>query len=79
VTGVRTCALPISRGNIFHMEITPDQMFFMRPVLGWSDYETPVENLYLCGSGARPGGGVTGLPGYNAANVVISAAQRRKR
>ncbi len=65
----REYSLP--RGNIFHMEITPDQMFFFRPVAGWAAYKTPIKRLYLCGSGTHPGGGVTGAPGYNAAQVVL--------
>jgi phytoene dehydrogenase-like protein len=65
----REYSLP--RGNIFHMEITPDQMFFFRPVAGWAAYKTPVKGLYLCGSGTHPGGGVTGAPGYNAAQAVL--------
>lgn len=66
----REFSLP--KGNIFHMEITPDQMFFFRPVAGWTDYRTPIKALYLCGSGTHPGGGVTGAPGFNAAQVVLS-------
>jgi phytoene dehydrogenase-like protein len=66
----REFSLP--KGNIFHMEITPDQMFFFRPVAGWSSYRTPIKRLYLCGSGTHPGGGVTGAPGYNAAQALIS-------
>ncbi len=66
----REFSLP--HGNIFHMEITPDQMFFFRPVAGWSSYRTPIKNLYLCGSGTHPGGGVTGAPGYNAAHSLIA-------
>jgi phytoene dehydrogenase-like protein len=69
----REYSLP--RGNIFHMEITPDQMFFFRPVAGWSSYRTPIKGLYLCGSGTHPGGGVTGAPGYNAAQVVLGEAR----
>jgi phytoene dehydrogenase-like protein len=65
----REYSLP--QGNIFHMEITPDQMFFFRPVAGWAAYKTPIKSLYLCGSGTHPGGGVTGAPGYNAAQVVL--------
>lgn len=65
----REFSLP--RGDIFHMEITPDQMFFFRPVAGWASYKTPIKGLYLCGSGTHPGGGVTGAPGYNAAQVVL--------
>ena len=57
----------ITGGNIFHGEILPDQMFGYRPVPGFSDYRTPVDNLYLCGSGAWPGGAVFGAPGRNCA------------
>ena len=62
----------ITGGNIFHGEITPDQMFAFRPVLGWSGYESPVERLYLCGSGAWPGGAVFGAPGRNAALAALA-------
>jgi phytoene dehydrogenase-like protein len=61
----------ITGGNIFHGEITPDQMFGFRPVPGWSGYESPVERLYLCGSGAWPGGAVFGAPGHNCALAVL--------
>lgn len=57
----------ITGGNIFHGEILPDQMFGNRPVPGYADYATPIDGLYLCGSGAWPGGGVFGAPGRNAA------------
>jgi len=57
----------ITGGNIFHGEILPDQMFGYRPVPGYSDYRTPVNCLYLCGSGAWPGGAVFGAPGRNCA------------
>ena len=53
----------ITGGNIFHGEMSLDQMFVMRPVAGWARYRTPVAGLYLCGSGAHPGGGVMGAPG----------------
>jgi len=56
----------ISGGNIFHLDMTPDQLYFFRPLIGYSDYTTPIKGLYLCGSGTHPGGGVTGAPGYNA-------------
>jgi phytoene dehydrogenase-like protein len=65
----RTYAL--TEGNIFHGDLALDQLFFMRPVPGWSSYRTPVDGLYLCGAGAHPGGGVTGAPGYNAAHRVL--------
>ena len=66
----REFSLP--KGNIFHMEITPDQMFFFRPAAGWAQYKTPIKGLYLCGSGTHPGGGVIGAPGFNAAETVIA-------
>lgn len=58
-------------GNIFHLDMTPDQLYFFRPLIGYSDYRTPIKNLYLCGSGTHPGGGVTGAPGYNAAMEIL--------
>jgi len=61
----------ITEGNIFHGDISLEQMFFMRPLPRWSRYETPVDNLYLCGAGTHPGGGVTGAPGYNAAHAIL--------
>lgn len=65
----------LSGGNIFHGEMSLDQMFVMRPLAGWARYRTPVDNLYLCGSGAHPGGGVMGAPGYNAAQVILRDAR----
>lgn len=65
----------ITGGNIFHGEMSLDQMFVMRPLAGWARYRTPVRNLYLCGSGAHPGGGVMGAPGYNAAKVILADAR----
>lgn len=63
----------ITGGNIFHGEITPDQMFSFRPVPGFSSYESPIEGLYLCGSSAWPGGGVFGAPGRNCALDIIAS------
>lgn len=57
-------------GNIFQGEMSPDQLFLLRPVPGWADYRTPLAGLYLCGSGTHPGGGVMGVPGYNCSRVV---------
>ncbi|MDP7034306.1 MAG: NAD(P)/FAD-dependent oxidoreductase [Planctomycetota bacterium] len=57
----------LTEGNIFHGEITQEQLFFLRPVPGWAQYRTPIRGLTLCGSGAHPGGGVMGAPGRNAA------------
>jgi phytoene dehydrogenase-like protein len=61
----------ITGGNIFHGEMSLDQMFLMRPVAGWARYRTPVAGLYLCGSGAHPGGGVMGAPGFNCAREML--------
>jgi phytoene dehydrogenase-like protein len=61
----------LTEGNIFHGDLSLEQLFFMRPVPGWSQYRTPIEGLYLCGAGAHPGGGVTGAPGYNAAHRAL--------
>ena len=61
----------LTEGNIFHGDLRLEQMFFMRPVPGWSQYRTPIRGLYLCGAGAHPGGGVTGAPGHNAAHQVL--------
>ena len=61
----------LTGGDIFHGALTIDQMFSARPALGWANYRTPLAGLYLCGSGAHPGGGVTGAPGHNAAREVL--------
>jgi phytoene dehydrogenase-like protein len=61
----------LTEGNIFHGDLSLQQLFFMRPVAGWAQYRTPIPGLYLCGAGAHPGGGVTGAPGYNAAHRVL--------
>ncbi|MGB0015026.1 MAG: NAD(P)/FAD-dependent oxidoreductase [Candidatus Sulfotelmatobacter sp.] len=61
----------LTEGNIFHGDLRLDQLFFMRPVPGWSQYRTPIDGLYLCGAGAHPGGGVTGAPGRNAAHQAL--------
>jgi phytoene dehydrogenase-like protein len=63
-------------GDIFHGRLTLDQLFSARPVAGHADYRMPAPGLYLCGSGAHPGGGVTGAPGHNAARVVIRDLRR---
>jgi phytoene dehydrogenase-like protein len=61
----------LTEGSIFHGQMGFDQLLFMRPVAGYGQYRTPIENLYLCGAGTHPGGGVTGAPGYNAAREVL--------
>jgi len=63
-------------GDIFHGQLTLDQLYSGRPVLGHADYRMPVRSLYLCGSGSHPGGGVTGLPGRNAAIEIIGDLKR---
>ncbi len=60
----------LTGGNIMHGEMSLDQMFFMRPLPKWADFRTPIKNLYMCGSGCHPGGGVMGAPGYIAAKIV---------
>ncbi len=60
----------LTGGQVFHGEPAIDQLFTMRPLLGWAQYRTPVRGLYLCGSGTHPGGGVTGAPGANASREV---------
>jgi phytoene dehydrogenase-like protein len=59
-------------GDIFHGALHLDQIYSLRPAAGYADYRTPVKGLYLCGSGAHPGGGVTGLPGQLAAQAIVS-------
>jgi phytoene dehydrogenase-like protein len=61
----------ITEGNIFHGELTLDQLFFLRPVPGWASYRTPIRNYYQCGSGVHPGGGITGGPGRLAALEIM--------
>jgi phytoene dehydrogenase-like protein len=58
-------------GDIFHGALTLNQLFSARPMLGHADYRGPLKGLYHCGSGAHPGGGVTGAPGHNAARVIF--------
>ncbi len=61
----------LPNGNIFQGEITPDQLFSLRPTPECARYRTPIEGLYLCGSGSHPGGGVMGAPGHNAAMALL--------
>ncbi|KAH9711446.1 Amino oxidase domain-containing protein [Citrus sinensis] len=61
----------LTGGNIFHGAMGLDSLFLMRPVKGWSNYRTPLQGLYMCGSGTHPGGGVMGAPGRNAAGIVL--------
>ena len=61
----------LSGGQIHHGEQALDQFFTFRPLIGWAQYRTPLKRLYLCGAGTHPGGGVTGLPGANAAREIV--------
>ncbi|MEO8304344.1 MAG: NAD(P)/FAD-dependent oxidoreductase [Betaproteobacteria bacterium] len=65
-------------GDIFHGALSLDQLFSARPVLGNGNYRAPVPGLYLCGAGTHPGGGVTGVPGHNAAREILKDARRRR-
>ncbi|XP_061336454.1 uncharacterized protein LOC133283593 [Gastrolobium bilobum] len=67
----------LTGGNIFHGAMGLDSLFLMRPVKGWSNYKTPLQGLYLCGSGAHPGGGVMGAPGRNAARFILQDARKK--
>lgn len=62
----------LTDGNIRHIDMIPSQLSSSRPLPGWSSYRTPIEGLFLCGAGTHPGGEVTGAPGHNAAQVVLS-------
>jgi len=66
----------LAGGDIFHGKLTLNQLFSARPVLGHGDYRMPLRGLYLCGSGAHPGGGVTGVPGHNAAREILRDRRR---
>jgi len=66
-------------GDIFHGQLSLNQLFSLRPVLGHANYRLPLKGLYLCGSGAHPGGGVTGVPGHNAAREIVRDFKRQKR
>ncbi len=65
----------LPEGNTNHGEMTLDQFFHMRPVPGYARYRTPVKGMYLCGPGCHPGGGVTGIPGRNAAREILADAK----
>jgi phytoene dehydrogenase-like protein len=67
----------LPNGDIFHGALSLDQLFSARPMWGSADYRMPIAGLYLCGSGAHPGGGVTGAPGHNAAMAVIEDMRLR--
>jgi phytoene dehydrogenase-like protein len=65
----------LTEGNIFQGEMTPEQLFFARPVPGWAQYTTPIRNLWMCGSATHPGGGIMGAPGRNAALRILKRSR----
>jgi len=66
----------LTGGQIFHGDLALDQFFTMRPLLDWARYRTPIQNLYLCGSGTHPGAGLTGGSGANAAREILKALKK---
>jgi phytoene dehydrogenase-like protein len=66
----------LTGGHPLHGEPALDQLFTMRPVLGWAQYRTPIDKLFLCGAGTHPGGGITGGPGQNAAREIVRALKK---
>jgi phytoene dehydrogenase-like protein len=66
----------LTGGHVLHGEPSLDQLFTMRPILGWAQYRTPIAGLYLCGAGTHPGGGLTGGSGQNAAREIAKDLKR---
>jgi phytoene dehydrogenase-like protein len=73
------CTYGLTGGHIFHGELALDQFFVTRPQLGWARYATPIQNLFLCGSGTHPGTGLDGRSGANAAKAILANGSRRSR
>ena len=69
----------LAGGHTHHGEMSLDQFFTFRPVIGWAQYRTPIKNLYLCGAGTHPGGGLTGAPGANASREILKDLKRARR
>jgi phytoene dehydrogenase-like protein len=69
----------LAGGHLHHGEISLDQFYAFRPVIGWAQYRTPLRGLYLCGAGTHPGGGVTGAPGANASREILKDLKRSKQ
>jgi len=67
----------LTEGDMNHGQLILDQLLFMRPIPGWSDHRTPVDGLYLCGSGVHGGGGISGVAGRNAARRVLQIGDSR--
>ncbi len=68
--------LGLTGGNIFHGEMSLDQLLYMRPSPAYSRYSSPIAGFYLCGSGTHPGGGVMGAPGFLAAQRILKERTR---
>jgi phytoene dehydrogenase-like protein len=61
----------LTEGNIFHGELSLEQLAFLRPMAGWSRYQTPIDKLWMCASGTHPGGGIMGAPGALCARTML--------
>lgn len=70
--------LNLTGGNIFHGALNLNNLFFARPIPGYSDYTTPFKNLFTCGSGNHPGGGVMGAPGRLCALKILDKLKRKE-
>ena len=68
----------LTGGDIFHGALHLDQLYSMRPAAGYADYRTPIKSLYICGSGAHPGGGVSGIPGRLASKEILKDVKKGK-
>ncbi len=68
----------LTEGDLNHGQLILDQMFFMRPLPGWSNHKTPIDGLYLCGSGVHGGGGISGASGRNAARAIIADFRKKQ-
>ena len=68
----------LTEGHLYHGELTLDQILFMRPVPGWAQYRAPIDNLYLCGEGTHPGGGIAGMSGRNAVREILKDVRRNQ-
>ena len=69
----------LTEGNIFHGELSLEQLAFNRPVSGWARYRTPIDKLWMCASGTHPGGGIMGAPGALCAQAILASRRRRPR
>jgi phytoene dehydrogenase-like protein len=65
----------LTEGNIFHGELSLEQLLFMRPAAGWAQYKTPIKNLWMCGSGTHPGGGIMGAPGELCSKTLLKSGE----